>query len=170
VITIRTEKPEDSAFVYAVIEKTFKRDAEAKLAEKLRRNCADHLSLVAENNGTIVGHIMFTPVMIKNGKEIQGMGLAPMAVMPSMQRMGIGTMLIRAGLNILEKKGCPFVIVLGHPEYYPRFGFQPASMLKIKSQWDDVPDEAFMINILDHKAMQNVSGIASFRDEFSEAL
>jgi len=87
-----------------------------------------------------------------------------------MQRMGIGTMLIRAGLNILEKKGCPFVIVLGHPEYYPRFGFQPASMLKIKSQWDDVPDEAFMINILDHKAMQNVSGIASFRDEFSEAL
>jgi putative acetyltransferase len=170
VITIRPEKPEDSTFVYAVIERTFKRDAEAKLAEKLRRNCADHLSLVAENNGTIVGHIMFTPVIIQNGKKIQGMGLAPMAVLPSMQRKGIGTMLIKAGLKLLEKKSCPFVIVLGHPEYYPRFGFQPASMLKIKSQWDGVPDEAFMIKILDHKAMQNVSGIASFRDEFSESF
>ena len=169
-ISIRHEKPEDTLLVYSVLERTFKRDAEAKLAEKLRRACADHLSLVADDNGTIVGHIMFTPVLIQNNKVIQGMGLAPMAVLPSRQRRGIGTLLVQSGLQILKEKGSPFVIVLGYPDYYPRFGFQPASRFNIKSQWDDVPDEAFMILVLDDEAMRNVSGIASFRKEFDEAL
>jgi len=156
--------------IHSVIIQTFKRDAEAKLADKLRRSCADCLSLVAEDNGTIVGHIMFTPVQIKNAKTVQGMGLAPMAVIPSRQRRGIGKMLVKKGLNLLQEKGCPFVIVLGHPEYYPRFGFQPASSFNIKSQWDDVPDEVFMILVMDDKTMQNVSGTARFRDEFNDAL
>jgi len=170
VITIRYEKPEDLPFANSVIEKAFKRDAEAKLADKLRLKSVDHLSLVAEENGTIVGHIMFTPVLIKNGHEVQGMGLAPMSVLPSMQRRGIGTLLVKEGLKILKQKGCPFVIVLGHPGYYPRFGFQPASRFNIKSQWEDVPVEAFMILILDEKVMRNVSGTASFREEFSESF
>jgi putative acetyltransferase len=112
---------------------------------------------------------MFTPVRIKEG-NIQGMGLAPMAVMPSKQRQGIGAQLIKYGLQFLQEKGCPFVIVLGHPDYYPRFGFQPASRFNIKSQWEDVPDDAFMILVMDDNAMLNVSGIATFRDEFNEAL
>jgi putative acetyltransferase len=170
VISIRHEKPEDTPLVYSVIERTFKRDAEAKLADKLRRACSDHLSLVADDNGTIVGHIMFTPVRIENDTVIQGMGLAPMAVLPSRQRRGIGTLLIKTGLQILAGKGCPFVIVLGHPDYYPRFGFQPASRFNIKSQWDGVPDAAFMILVMDEKAMHTISGIASFREEFNEAL
>ncbi len=169
-ISIRHEKPEDIPLVYSIIERTFKRDAEAKLADKLRRACSDHLSLVADDNGTIVGHIMFTPVRIENDTVIQGMGLAPMAVLPSRQRRGIGMLLIKTGLQILAGKGCPFVIVLGHPDYYPRFGFQPASRFNIKSQWDDVPDEAFMILVMDEKAMHTISGIASFREEFNEAL
>jgi putative acetyltransferase len=70
----------------------------------------------------------------------------------------------------LQDKGCPFVIVLGYPDYYPRFGFQPASRFNIKSQWEGVPDEAFMILVLDDKVLRNVSGIAMFRDEFNEAL
>jgi len=168
VIIVRYEKPEDRPFTNAVIEKAFKRDAEALLADKLRLNCADHLSLVAEDNDTIVGHILFTPVLIKNGIETQGMGLAPMSILPSMQRKGIGTQLVKAGLKIMQEKGCPFVIVLGHPGYYPRFGFQPASRFNIRSQWDGVPDEAFMILIMDETAMRGVTGTASFRDEFSE--
>jgi putative acetyltransferase len=170
VLLIRPEKPEDIPLIYSVHEKTFKRDAEAKLADKLRHACADHLSLVADENGTIAGHIMFTPVLIKNGKELQGMGLAPMAVLPSRQRCGIGTLLVKSGLQILQDKGCPFVIVLGHPDYYPRFGFQPASRFNVKSQWEEVPDEAFMILVLDDKALQNVAGIAMFRNEFNAAL
>jgi putative acetyltransferase len=170
VITIRHEKPEDTPLIYSVIEQTFKRTAEAVLTDKLRHACAEHLSLVAEDNGTIAGHIMFTPVLIKNGKEIQGMGLAPMAVLPARQRRGIGTLLIKSGLQILQENGCPFVIVLGHPDYYPRFGFQPASRFNIKSQWEGVPDEAFMILVMDEEAMRNVSGIALFRDEFNKAL
>ena len=169
-ITIRLEKSDDIPLVYSVLEQAFNRDAEAKLADKLRQACADHLSLVAEENGVIVGHIMFTPVLIKNDKNIQGMGLAPMAVLPERQHQGIGTQLVKSGLQILKEKGCPFVIVLGHPEYYPRFGFQPASRLNIKSQWEGVPDAAFMILVMDDKATLNVSGIATFREEFSESL
>jgi putative acetyltransferase len=170
VIVIRHEKPEDIPLISSLHEQAFKRDAEARLADKLRQACADHLSLVADDNGTIVGHILFTPVLIKNDKVIQGMGLAPMAVLPSQQRRGIGTMLVKSGLQILQDKGCPFVIVLGYPDYYPRFGFQPASRFNIKSQWEGVPDEAFMILVLDDKVLRNVSGIAMFRDEFNAAL
>ena len=169
-VSVRYEKPEDIPLIYSVHEKTFKRDAEGRLADRLRRACADHISLVAEDNGTIVGHVMFTPVLIKNDKEIRGMGLAPMAVLPTHRRRGIGTLLVQSGLQILQKKGCPFVIVLGHPDYYPRFGFQPASRFNIKSQWEGVPDEAFMILVMDEEAMRNVSGIALFRDEFNKAL
>ena len=169
-VTIRHEKPEDVPFVSSVLSQAFKRGSEAKLAEKLRRACREHLSLVAEDNGTIVGHIMFTPVHIRNDRLVKGMGLAPMAVIPARQRCGIGSLLVKAGLHILQEKGCPFIIVLGHPDYYPRFGFQPASRFKIRSQWDGVPDEAFMILVMDDKVMQDVSGVATFRSEFNEAL
>ncbi len=169
-IIIRPEKPEDVPLIYSVLEQTFKRDAEAKLADSLRTACKDHLSLVADDNGTIVGYIMFTPVLIKNGAEVRGMGLAPMAVLPSRQGRGIGSLLVKSGLQILQERGCPFVIVLGHPDYYPRLGFVPTSGFNIKSQWDGVPEKAFMIHVMDNKALENVSGIATFRDEFDEAL
>ena len=170
-ITIRFEKPEDIAFIHSVNEQAFGRVSEAKLVDTLRQACADHLSLVADDNGSIVGHIMFTPVLVAEEKQkLQGMGLAPMAVQPSRQRQGIGSLLIKYGLNILHEKGCPFVIVLGHPDYYPRFGFKPASGFNIRCQWEGLPDEAFMILVMDHEAMKNVSGVATFRDEFNDAL
>ena len=168
---IRFEKPEDIAFIHSVNEQAFGRVSEAKLVDTLRLACTDHLSLVADDNGSIIGHLMFTPVVVTDGKQkTEGMGLAPMAVLPSRQRQGIGTQLVDSGLQILKEKGCPFVIVLGHPEYYPRFGFQAASGCNIRTQWDDVPDDAFMILVMDHEAMQNVSGVATFRDEFNDAL
>ena len=168
---IRFEKPEDIAFIHSVNEQAFGRVSEAKLVDTLRLACTDHLSLVADDNGSIIGHLMFTPVVVTDGKQkTEGMGLAPMAVLPSRQRQGIGTQLVDSGLRILKEKGCPFVIVLGHPEYYPRFGFQAASGCNIRTQWDCVPDYAFMILVMDHEAMQNVSGVATFRDEFNDAL
>ena len=168
---VRFEKPEDIPFIRSVNEQAFDRLAEARLVDKLRLACADNLSLVADDNGSIVGHIMFTPVQVTDGiQKMQGMGLAPMAVLPSRQRQGIGALLVEYGLQILREKGVPFVIVLGHPEYYPRFGFQAASGCNIRTQWDGVPDDAFMILVMDHEAMQNVSGVAAFRDEFNDAL
>ena len=168
---IRFEKPEDIAFIHSVNEQAFGSVSEAKLVDTLRLACTDHLSLVADDNGSIIGHLIFTPVVVTDGKQkTEGMGLAPMAVLPSKQRQGIGAQLVDTGLQILKEKGCPFVIVLGHPEYYPRFGFQAASGCNIRTLWDGVPDEAFMILVMDHEAMQNVSGVATFRDEFNDAL
>ena len=71
---------------------------------------------------------------------------------------------------MLKKRGCPFAIVLGHPDYYPRFGFEPASAQGIASQWDRVPDEAFMILIMDASVMKSAAGVARYRDEFDEAM
>jgi putative acetyltransferase len=170
-IQIRFEKPEDLAFIRSVNEQAFDSLAEAKLVDKLRLTCSEHLSLVADDNSSIVGHIMFTPVLVTGVKQkAQGMGLAPMAVLPSRQRQGTGTMLAKYSLQILREKKCPFVIVLGHPDYYPRFGFLPAFRFNIRSQWEGIPDNAFMVLFMDDNAKKNVSGVATFRDEFNDAL
>ena len=93
-----------------------------------------------------------------------------MAVLPDRQRQGIGSQLVRRGLAILRERGCPFVIVLGHPEYYWRFGFQTASTHGLVSQWAGIPDGAFMVVVLDAQAMTGVSGVAKYRDEFNELM
>ncbi|MEA2115707.1 MAG: N-acetyltransferase [Thermodesulfobacteriota bacterium] len=99
---------------------------------------------------TILGHIFFSPVSVSAEREvIQGMGLAPMVVLPERQRQGIGSMLVEAGIEIVYKRKYPFVIVLGHSEYYQRFGFTPASCSGLLCQWDAVSDEAFMLLVLD---------------------
>jgi len=85
------------------------------------------------------------------------------------EKTGVGSKLIKTGIEILKKSKCPFTIVLGHPEYYPRFGFEPASRYRITSQWEGVPDHAFMILWLDKSRINDVSGIAKYRDEFNEA-
>jgi putative acetyltransferase len=97
------------------------------------------------------------------------MGLAPMAVLPDIQHRGIGTQLIRKGIESLRRAHCPFIIVLGHADYYPRFGFEGASAYGVKCQWDGVPDEAFMILWLDKSTMPPASGLAKYREEFDEA-
>jgi putative acetyltransferase len=90
-------------------------------------------------------------------------------VLPKYQRLGIGSKLVDAGIEELNERGCPFVIVLGHPEYYPRFGFEPASRFGIKCEWD-VPDEAFMIRMLDPSKMSSRTGVARYRPEFAESM
>ena len=98
------------------------------------------------------------------------MGLAPMALLPECQNQGIGTQLVNEGLGILKRTECPFVIVLGHKNYYPRLGFKRASKYGLKSQWEGVPDEAFMVLILNESTMKDVSGVVRYRDEFDEAM
>ncbi|HQG32578.1 MAG TPA: N-acetyltransferase [Deltaproteobacteria bacterium] len=167
-ILIRDERPADIPAVRSVYKQAFGRLQEAKLAERLLMSCNTVESLVAEDKGRIVGHIMFSPVTIDSWcGTVEGMGLAPVAVLPEYQKQGVGSRLVNQGLSILRAKSCPFVVVLGHPDYYPRFGFEPASWHGMKSQWDDVPDDAFFVIIMDRKAMEGVSGTVKYRDEFS---
>jgi len=98
------------------------------------------------------------------------MGLAPMAVLPERQRNGVGSALVRRGLELLRYDACPFVVVLGHPDYYPRFGFDRASRFGLRSQWDGVPDEAFMVKVFDPDVLPAGGGIARYRDEFDSVL
>src|SRR2546422_7381937 len=168
VITIRPEKPKDPSQVRNVNELAFGQPAEADLVERLQQACTDSLSLVAEDDA-VVGHILFTPVVVESaGRRVVGMGLAPMAVLPDRQRQGIGSQLVRRGLDILRERGCPFVVVVGHPEYYPRFGFEPASTHSLASQWEGMPDAAFMALVLDVRAMAGMSGVVRYRREFND--
>ena len=170
-IRIRLEEPQDIPSVRIINEQAFEQPAEADLVDKLRLSCPEALSFAAVDGGRVVGHIFFTPATV-DGKDstIEGVGLAPMAVLPDRQRQGIGSSLVGHGLKVLRERSCPFVIVLGHPEYYPRFGFEPASKHGLKSQWEGVPDEAFMVLIFDKQAIEGVSGVARYRDEFDEAM
>jgi putative acetyltransferase len=170
-IKIRKEIFQDIDSIRAINEKAFGHPQEANIVDKLRANCDGLLSLVVLQDEKIIGHILFSPVTIEGSFGIlKGMGLAPMAVLPELQRYGVGSELVKAGIEILRKSKCPFIIVLGHPEYYPRFGFERASLYGIKSQWQGVPDHAFMILWLDKTMMDHASGVARYRDEFNEAM
>jgi putative acetyltransferase len=165
-VNIREEQPEEIAAVRKVNREAFGQPQEAHLVEALRINCEDLLSLVAIMSGQIIGHVLFSPVTIHtHEKKTIGMGLGPMAVLPEYQRKGIGARLINFGIKRLRENGYPFIIVLGHPEYYPRFGFKPASGYRIRSEWD-IPDNAFMVLVLDESKMQG-TGLAQYRPEFS---
>ena len=166
---IREEEPGDQASVRRLNMAAFDNGPEAALVDRLRNSCEDYLAFVAVEDGMVIGHILFTPVTV-DGCGVIGMGLAPMAVLPSYQRQGIGSQLVRHGLAYLHRSGCPFVIVLGHPGYYPRFGFEPASKYQLSSQWESVPDEAFMIVIYDAGALPGAGSVLRYRDEFNDAI
>ena len=170
-MTIRQEKPEDIDEIHALNELAFGQPLEADIIDTIRNNCEEILSLIAIEGGKIAGHILFSPAVIKGPDgESRGMGLAPMAVSPERQRKGIGTLLVRTGIEQLKKAQCPFIIVLGHPEYYPRFGFERASLYGVTCQWEGIPDEAFMILWLDRSKAAAVSSRATYRDEFKATM
>jgi putative acetyltransferase len=140
---IRPEAPADVAGIQAVLRSAFETGLEANLVDALREQARPLASLVAVIDDAVVGHIMFSPVTLSSDAKVALMGLAPMAVTPDRQRQGIGTALVRAGLDACRRLGTVGVVVLGHPEYYPKFGFVRASTLGWRSQYE-VPDEAFM--------------------------
>jgi len=166
-IMIRQEQPQDITAIREVNTEAFGQPEEANIVDRLRQNCSDLLSLVAIIQDRVVGHILFSPVRIEcENRIVHGMALGPMAVLPQDQRQGIGSELVRTGISRMESRRCPFVILVGHAQYYPRFGFEPASRRGIRCEWE-VPDEAFMILVLSEPEMRGVAGLARYRSEFA---
>ena len=167
---VRLEQPQDIPKIREVNERAFGQEQEASIVDKLRENCDSTLSLVALAENEVVGHVLFSPAVIESDNGgLVGSGLAPLGVLPEYQRQGIGLELVQAGVERIRESGCPYIIVMGHPEYYTRFGFETASMFGIISEWE-VPDEAFMILMLNKRVMKGISGVARYRQEWDEAM
>lgn len=163
---IRIEEKNDCAAVHTLNSSAFETSAEANLVDALRKEAAPIISLVAEEDSKIVGHIMFSPVSLSGNSEVNIMGLAPMAIDAKYQRKGIGSALVRAGLEQCKEIDFNTVVVLGHPEYYPRFGFKPSSQSGIKCEYD-VPEDVFMVMELQQGYLHGMSGIIKYHAAFN---
>ena len=164
---IRAETEDDQAAVFDINAAAFPSDAEARLVDSLRISADPFVSLVAVENQQVVGHIMFTPVMLEPFDNLILMGLAPMAVSPARQSGGIGTELVKAGLQRCRELSVGAVAVLGHAEYYPRFGFTPSSQWRIRSEYD-VPEDVFMIMELSPGYLKNCHGTIRYNAAFAD--
>jgi putative acetyltransferase len=163
-LEIRPEKPEDLPAIDEVNAAAFGRPDEAKIVAALRETAGfdPSLSLVAMAGGKAVGHLLLTPVPIVGEAEFGGVvALAPMAVLPARQKRGIGSGLVRAGLEAARARGHRAVVVLGHPAYYPRFGFVPASRFGIRAPFE-APDEAFLARELVPGGLAGVAGTVRY--------
>jgi putative acetyltransferase len=155
-IGVRPETPEDREAVLLVNRLAFGREDEARLVDALRDGGYARVSLVAEADGQIVGHILFStlPIVTPEG-TIEVLALAPMAVVPTHQRQGVGSMLVREGLGTCAEVGHRIVIVVGHPEFYPRFGFSAKLAGRLRSPYSG---PAFMAIELVPGALEGVEG------------
>ena len=146
-VKIRQETKADSAKVLEVVRLAFGRNVESQLVEKFRQNpkYIPELSLVAEYEGQVIGHILLFPIDVKvDGDILRTLVLAPLSVHPGFQKRGVGGELVKAGLATVKQRGCLSVLVVGHPEYYPRFGFGRASEWGFAMK-EVVPSDAFMV-------------------------
>ena len=165
---IRPEKPDDLNIIRELNISVFGEKTEADLVDALRKSGIPLISLVTENEIIVIGHILFSPVTIDNGcSSISMTGLAPMAVLPAFQRKGVGSMLVKEGLKQCKQAGYSAVVVLGHPEYYPQFGFVPSVTYRIKSEYD-VPDDVFMIQELYKGALTGCHGTVKYHECFMQ--
>jgi len=164
---IRGERTGDSEPIHAVNVAAFPTDAEARLVDALRAQVHGFVSLVAELDDTVVGHIAFSPVTIGDDPDERVLGLAPMAVRPDRQGQGVGSALVTAGLQACRDAGAVAVVVLGHPDYYPRFGFRPASRFGLSCEYD-VPDEAFMALELKPGTLSSCHGMVRYHPAFQD--
>ena len=166
---IRAEQPADHPQVFRVVERAFGRTDEAHLVEALRRSPAfvPELSLVAVEGDEVVGHLLFTRIAVRSGAERgeDALALAPLAVLPERQRSGIGSALVRRGLADARGLGHKAVIVVGHPSYYPRFGFTPGEPLGLRPPFVVSPG-AFMVLGLVPDALAGVRGVVEYAPEF----
>ncbi|MDX1516264.1 MAG: N-acetyltransferase [Woeseiaceae bacterium] len=165
-MSIRAEAARDRDSIRSVNTAAFGTPAEADLVDALRRHVQPIISLVAECDGQITGHILFSPVTLSGNPDLDIMGLGPMAVLPACQRQGIGSALVHAGLDECRQREKDAVVVLGHPDYYPRFGFSPASRFGISCEFD-APDEAFMLLELRRGVLHGKTGTARYHAAFA---
>ncbi|HEY7673049.1 MAG TPA: N-acetyltransferase [Gammaproteobacteria bacterium] len=165
-MAIRAEVDADRDSIHAVNTAAFETSGEADLVDALRAKAVPLISLVAEIDGAITGHILFSPVSLAEHPDLNLMGLGPMAVLPQRQRQGVGSALVREGLKRCKQQRCDAVVVVGHPEYYPRFGFVPASRYGVRCEYD-VPDDVFMLVELKAGALRGASGLARYDEAFA---
>jgi predicted N-acetyltransferase YhbS len=171
-ILIRSEKKSDYRDIKEITDLAFKQENEGLMIRKLRENpkYIEDLSLVAIVDEKIVGHILFFPVDIKNESRINTtLSLAPISVHPDFQNKKIGSLLIKAGLKKASELGFSSAIVVGHANYYPRFGFKPASLWNIKPPFE-IPDKVFMALELKLEGLKDCSGVVEFPNEYQEAM
>lgn len=168
-ITIRPETPEDHAAVREINLAAFGTSTEADLVDAMRQapEYVPELSLVAEIDGRILGHALFSEVTVEqDGGELRALSLGPIAVLPNHQSRGIGTALMEAGHQRGREMGYPFVVLIGHPWYYPRFGYVPARQHGLETIWD-VPDEVFMVCELTPGALERAVGRIRYPEPFA---
>jgi putative acetyltransferase len=164
VIDIRDQNAEqDLPGIRKVNRAAFASSAGTNIFHDLCQSSVDVLSLVAVDGYQLVGHVIFSPVTIDRPRRvIRGMGLGELAVLPEYQQHGVGTRLVNEGLETLRGRSCPFIIVIGHASYYPRFGFVPGADVDLQCQWEGVSEDKFMVLVLDQTAMAGVSGVARY--------
>jgi putative acetyltransferase len=169
-VRIRPETPADVDAIRAVNRAAFGTLVEADLVDALRLEASPIISLVADDGGVVIGHVMFSPVSVDASASDAStlMGLAPVAVLPERQRGGIGGALIREGLAACHLRGVAAVVLVGMPEYYPRFGFVPASRFGLTCEYD-VPDDVFMALELEAGALAGRRGLVRYHPAFARA-
>ena len=168
---IRIENEHDHSAVKEVIREAFltaehSDQTEHELVERLRRSqeFVPELSLVYVADDKIVGHIMFTKIKVG---EQEALGMAPLSVLPAYQNQGIGSMLMKAGIESARELGYKGIVLLGHPDYYPRFGFVKASMFNIACPFP-VPDESYMALELTTGSLADINGMVEYSKAFME--
>lgn len=167
-VEIRNETPNDYSAIREVNERAFGGAAEAKLVELLRAAKKVVISLVAVHQDRAVGHILFSPVTVAEAPEsLQAVGLAPMSVLPEFQNRGIGSSLVREGLEACRRAGCAVVVVLGHTKFYPRFGFLKAKDYGLDNEYSAV--DSFMVLGLQDGVLQKIHGLVKYAPEFRDA-
>ena len=166
--TIRPERPQDKVAIFALNQQAFKRQEEGRLVDALRDQASPLVSLVAIADKAVIGHIMFSPVTVEHARRAPDlmMGLAPMAVLPRHQGKGVGSLLVRRGLDACRDVGCGAVVVLGHPSYYPRFGFVRASQFNLRCEYP-VPEDVFMAIELMPCALDGCQGLVKYHPAFA---
>jgi putative acetyltransferase len=169
-ILVRAEKREDIGAIRMVNRLAFGQEDEADLVQRIRKSSdfIPGLSLVAVKDSKVVGHILFSHIQIETvQRNVKALSLAPMAVLPEFQNSGIGSQLVRIGLEKCRDLEHKIVVVIGHPEYYPRFGFVPARKKGLDLHFP-VPDEAFMVCELEPDALEGIEGKVKFPPEFED--
>lgn len=163
---IRKEQETDHPLVYQLNARVFENDSEAKLVEKLRGSSDTLLSLVAEKDERIVGHIMFSKVSLIGHADLEIVGLAPLAVAPEVQNTGIGSQLVNRGLSMCADAGMDVIVVIGHAHYFPNFGFKSGTSFGIDCEYD-VPEDVFMLNELKEGVLNGKSGVVFYHPAFA---